>query len=169
MNYDLDLLTLLRQANLPCIACETSYNDSMTYYIESISHAPHKIDSDEVLEALNNNMNEIIICLNVVNKKLNGDIPSSTIGGPLVVDHHLVMAVSQIINSCNFLLTSWVSQCDCPVVVLNRLAYIVWSISCAWNAVLHGDIDSLEDHIALESLAFNGRSKGKGKGDILNS
>jgi hypothetical protein len=94
---------------------------------------------------------DLIACLEVVNRHLNGEIPSACVGtGGRYIGSRVAYAVSAIISDgIEHLLTLASSPASSRSSLL-ALGKDVWRVSCAWEAVLAGDIDSLSEHVAEE-------------------
>jgi hypothetical protein len=153
MNYDLALHTLFRHSNLP-VTDPALDPYGLVYCVSSIQWDSHPPDPREIVATFAKFANEIIECLECINKDINGDLPSSNTGERKVLDTRLVLAVSQIVTDCMFSLISWRLGGNVRESILSGLARATWTVACGWNAILHGDIDSLEEHVALESPFF---------------
>jgi hypothetical protein len=70
------------------------------------------------------------------------------------VDRILSLAVSSIIDDGWKYYLLWKAKNRFSERFLNQLALALWAISCAWVLVLHGDIDSLREHVGYEHIAL---------------
>jgi hypothetical protein len=92
---------------------------------------------------------DIILCLEAVNRHVNGEIPSKTTSKK-EIDRHIVLCVCLIVAYAQEYALFWRKSSRFKQIEIDRLYMLSWEISQAWCAVLHGDIDSLEDGILLE-------------------
>ena len=97
--------------------------------------------------------NEIIDCLESVNRHINGQIPSEGLSKQEQLPRLLVGALSGILMLCldAILVVEQRQGKDSPSAA--RLRKAAWKIECAWNAVLDGDIDNIRQHVQLEENA----------------
>ncbi len=94
-------------------------------------------------EALNAALDDLVAAFVVLNRDLNGDAPSASIGpGRPHVPRSVAVAVSEI----NQLLRRYPGTN--PGVKRG-----VWVVDAAWDAVLAGDVDDLAEHLSLEEHA----------------
>ena len=95
---------------------------------------------------------DLISCLDVVNRHVNGKTPSESFGAEKErrIDRRLTYAVAAVITSGleHFLWLVDDSATDASSAL--ALGKNLWRVSCAWEAVLAGDIDSLPEHVELE-------------------
>jgi|SRR5215210_555629 len=95
---------------------------------------------------------DVISCLDVVNRLLNGETPSASVNGDKErrISRRAAYAVAAIITSsvkyCLWLMDNAAADRSSALAMERNL----WRISCAWEAVLAGDIDSLSEHLELE-------------------
>ncbi len=96
--------------------------------------------------------------LEIVNRGVNGEVPSKTIRRERSIETSLVFAMQDIIHTglewCRFGL----GRDGAAVSESDHEAIVVWAISYCWMAIMHGDIDSLEDDLRAE-LAVRGLSE----------
>ena len=94
---------------------------------------------------------DLIACLEVVNRHLNGETPSASVDtGERYIDSRAAYAVSAVISEGIEHLLALVSSPASNQPLVRALGIDVWRLSCAWEAVLAGDIDSLSEHVELE-------------------
>jgi hypothetical protein len=94
---------------------------------------------------------DIIACLEVVNRHLYGETPSAFVGtSEHYIDPRLAYAVSAIISDGIEQVLTLAGSPAADLAAVLALAKDVWRVSCAWEAVLAGDIDSLSKHVAEE-------------------
>ena len=95
---------------------------------------------------------DLISCLDVVNRHVNGETPSASVGADKErrIDRRLTYAVAAVITSGveHFLWLVDSSATDTSAAL--AVGKDVWRVYCAWEAVLAGDIDSLPEHVELE-------------------
>jgi hypothetical protein len=98
---------------------------------------------------------DLISCLEVVNRHVNGETPSASVGTDKErrIDRRLTYAVAAVITSGveHFLRLVGDSATDDSAAL--GMGKELWRVSCAWEMVLAGDIDSLPEHIKLEEQA----------------
>jgi hypothetical protein len=95
---------------------------------------------------------DLISCLDVVNRHVNGERPSASVGADKKrrIDRRLTYAVAAVITSgVEYLLWS-VEDSATDTSSALAMGKELWRVSCAWEAVLAGDIDSLPEHVELE-------------------
>ncbi len=101
---------------------------------------------------------DLISCLDVVNRHVNGETPSASAGADRErrIDRRLTYAVAAVITSGveHFLWLVDNPATDTSSALL-AMGKELWRVSCAWEAVLAGDIDSLAEHVELEEFARN--------------
>jgi hypothetical protein len=103
---------------------------------------------------------DIIACLEVVNRHLNGETPSASVGtGEQYIDPRAAYAVSVIISDGIEQLLTLAGSPAADLSAVLVLGKDVWRVSCAWEAVLAGDIDSLSEHVAEEEWEGNREPK----------
>lgn len=148
MTYEEALGRLCNHASFPKRPANLKEDESLLYAIWKARNERTDYEMTVLWE-------DVLSCLEAVNKKLNGEKPSATAleDKAIHLDRVLVIAVSTILHQCSqevlfrheHRTADWRSTAN--------LAKQVWRLSCAWDAVLAGDIDSLADHIALEKWA----------------
>jgi hypothetical protein len=96
-------------------------------------------DSSAALDAA---LDDLLAAFAALNRDLNGDVPSASSdpGGELPV--RVAYAVSEIGRMLRKAIPALPSA--------NRAA---WVVDTAWNAVLAGDVDDLDEYVALEGAA----------------
>ena|SRR5215207_250560 len=77
---------------------------------------------------------DLVATLEQLNRELNGDTPSQAITGATEIPREVAYAVSEI---ARMLRDSGAAQ-------------DTWTVETAWNAVLAGDIDDLQQHLKEE-------------------
>jgi len=94
---------------------------------------------------------DIIACLEVVNRHLNEETPSAFVGtSEHYIDPRLAYAVSTIISDGIEQVLALAGSPAANLAAVLALGKDVWRVSCAWEAVLAGDIDSLSKQVAEE-------------------
>ncbi len=93
-------------------------------------------------EALDAALDDLVAAFVVLNRDLNGDAPSASVGPGPHVPRSVAVAVSEI----NQLLRRYPGTN--PGVKRG-----VWVVDAAWDAVLAGDVDDLAEHLSLEEHA----------------
>ena len=95
---------------------------------------------------------DLISCLDVVNRHINGETPSASVGADKErrIDRRLTYAVAAVITSG---VEHFLWSLDDPATDTSSALAMgkdLWRVSCAWEAVVAGDIDSLSEHVELE-------------------
>ena len=147
MDFETARAKLLNHANLTFDLVNAPDEESLLFVLfnsNKLKIAPTKLLSMR---------QEIIECLEVINKKWNGAVPSNTSDGEKEIERYLVNALSQIIHSCWEYFREWQESKLFKAEILNQLSFTAWSISWAWNLVLAGDIDSITEYLEIESMA----------------
>ena len=134
-----DLMCLKRHSGIV-----TAPNHSPRWLADQLREAKDSVDWTDIEPAID----EILGCLASLNKslRLEHQLPGATIS------LELAYTVSGIQSLC------------CKYVILFRratgnekvadhMAFSAWKIACAWDAILAGDIDNLEEHLRLEAMA----------------
>jgi hypothetical protein len=96
---------------------------------------------------------DLISCLDVVNRHINGETPSACVGADKErrIDRRLIYAVAAAITSGVEHFLWLVDSSSTDISAALAMGKEVWRVSCAsWEAVLAGDIDSLTEHVELE-------------------
>ena len=146
MNYETAREKLLNHANLTHGLPHAPDAESLLFVLWNA----HK--SRVVPDNLASMSKDIIDCLEVVNKHWNGAVPSETIDSTKETERHLVYALSQIIHECWQYFREWQELQQFEPLVLQQLSLTVWEISCAWIAVLAGDIDEIAEDVEHERM-----------------
>jgi hypothetical protein len=94
---------------------------------------------------------DLIACLEVVNRQVNVEIPSTSVGGKeQCIDRRVAYAVSAVVSSGIEHLLALTANPLPDQSSVRTLGVDVWRVCCAWEAVLAGDIDSVSEHVELE-------------------
>jgi hypothetical protein len=96
-------------------------------------------------EALDAALGDLVAAFVVLNRDLNGETPSETVGlgsDPPRRVAWAVLAISQLLRD--------------GIGGELATARAVWVVEAAWGAVLDGDIDDIEEHLKLEEEARSG-------------
>jgi hypothetical protein len=88
---------------------------------------------------------DFIAALSQLNVELNGKRPSQAGARATHISREVVYAVAEVVR----LLRDVAGQGDQSAVASDA----AWSIETAWRAVLDGDIDDIDEHVAEESRA----------------
>ena len=146
MEYQRAIDCLVGHANLP-IRTEWGASDLANSFVYSL----FKIDLNKSMACdLESYCNSILECLDVINAELNGTKPSENATPSRPVDRELVLAMSSILDAGWSYHLIWTKRGYFTQDTLDRLAQMLWTVSCAWNLVLHGDIDLLREYIIYE-------------------
>jgi len=148
MDYQSALARLWNHANMPAReVADTATEDSFVYKL-------FKCHADNTEFDIAPYVNDIINCLESVNTGVNGETPSETPIPRPPVDRGLALAISTIINDGWQYHLLWESGDRLRMGFREQLARALWTISCAWVLVLHGDIDSIREYIGYERAAL---------------
>ncbi|HEV2860768.1 MAG TPA: hypothetical protein VGX48_07175 [Pyrinomonadaceae bacterium] len=121
---------------------------------ESFLFAVRKAEKDKSPPALKQLYDDILSCLEAVNRHLNGDRPSEGAAGEnSQLDQSLVYSMWSILHGGWEYHRRWELHGPFERPVRDELALTLWRISCAWGAVFDGDIDSLAGHVRDEEIA----------------
>lgn len=142
MNYEEALKRLANHANMPS-SDEYSPSESLVYRLWESERTG---TTPQIAEAYS----DVITCLEVVNKHLNGAQPSASSELPMLLDSSLVYTLAVLLHSGWEYYVRWNRDQRYGPELLRDLALTCWAISCAWCGVLAGDIDSLSEDILLQ-------------------
>ena len=148
MTYEEAYAKLLNHANLVSLdAGNIAEEDSFLF-------ALWKSGKDRTLPPIDKLYGDILACLEVVNRHLNGDTPSESLTEKASrLDRFLANAMWSITHNGWQYHRRWEFEHVFEQTIVNHLALTLWRISCAWGAVLDGDIDSLPDHVRNEEVS----------------
>jgi hypothetical protein len=143
VDYEQALLRLSHHANLT-----EAQGEGWSSFVGTLFEAK----TAGVVPNLREPADDLIACLDVVNRHVNGETPSASVGGDKErrIDRRLTYAVAAAITSGveRFLWLVGDPATDRSSAL--AMGKDLWRVSCAWEAVLAGDIDSLPEHIELE-------------------
>lgn len=125
-----------------------SYDNSLIVCLQEIKKTGFKKDIDMHLD-------DILDCMRVINRYVNGENPSSSYASVKKIDDTLVLFVTSIINEGLWYYLNFSSSIRYDQKFCKNLAYVLLSIGCAWEGVLHGDIDDIYEYIRLESMSWD--------------
>ena len=116
---------------------------------ESLVFNLWQANRDKIFPSIDKLVRDILNCLEIVNLYLNGSNPSST-SNKKIPDFELVMSISLIITAIQEYELIWQKRLLFEENELKIIRLALWKISQAWCAVLHGDIDSIENELHLQ-------------------
>jgi hypothetical protein len=138
--------------------------------LEKLSHHANLTDAEEegwssfvgalfrakrvgVISDIREPTEDLISCLDVVNRQINGQTPSASVNGEKYqrIERRAAYAVACTINSGVEYFLWLVDNAAADGSAALAMGQNLWRISCAWEAVLAGDIDSLPEHLELMS------------------
>ena len=104
-----------------------------------------------VVSDLREPTDDLISCLDVVNRQINGQTPSAPVSGDKDqrIDRRAAYAVACTLTSGMEYHLWLVDNAAADRSSALAMGKNLWRISCAWEAVLAGDIDSLPEHLDL--------------------
>jgi len=145
---------LYHHANLPS---ESPPSDSLCFLLFSSEGNPKPAN-------LIGAFRDVLECLAELNKIWNGPIPSATTKGNALrqLDRQIVYSVNVIIADAAGYALRRASASNIVAEELQAIVQLAYALSCAWDAVLSGDIDDLGEAVRLEVEA-----KAPGKPNIL--
>lgn len=149
MNYETACERLLNHGNLPHGLSQAPDEESLLFVLWNAHKS--KVAPDNLAAMAK----DIVRCLEVVNKRWNGAVPSETFDSVKEIERCLVSAISQIIHECWQYFREWEETELFEPEFLRQLSLTAWTISCAWNAVLAGDIDDIAKNVEAEKMARN--------------
>jgi flagellin-specific chaperone FliS len=117
---------------------------------DSFLGALREAEKNKIAPQLDSLYDNILECLEVVNRHLN---PPDNVRGTEQIDRSLLNAMSYLLHRAWQHQHQWRVTRTFPEEVTNHLYRIAWRISCAWCAILDGDITSLKEHVPLEEQA----------------
>ena len=143
MDYEQALRRLSRHANLT-----EAEGEGWSSYVGTL----YKARTAGVVPDLRDPTDDLISCLDVVNRHISGETPSASVGADKErrIDRRLTYAVTAAITSGVEQFLSLVDDSATDTSSALAMGKDVWRVSCAWEAVLAGDIDSLPEHVELE-------------------
>jgi hypothetical protein len=143
VDYEQALLRLSHHANLT-----EAEGEGWSSFVGTLFEAK----TAGVVPNLREPTDDLIACLEVVNRHVNGETPSASVGADKErrIDRRLTYAVTAVITSGveHFLWSLDDSATDTSSAL--AMGKDMWRVSCAWEAVFAGDIDSLPEHVELE-------------------
>jgi hypothetical protein len=96
---------------------------------------------------------DILSSLEIVNHALNGAEPSEAVTGKEThVGRGLAYAMWMIIDDGWRFYHRWGAERVFERQTLEQLSRVISGVSCAWGAVLAGDINSVREHVELEGF-----------------
>jgi len=159
MDYQSALAKLWNHANMPTRElAEATAEGSFVYKLYKCNNDRHPFN-------LIVYVNDMIDCLEAINKELNGETPADNPAPRPPVDRGVALAVSSVIHDGWKYHLIWESRNFLHKGSRDQLAQALWAISCAWVLVLHGDIDSIRDYVEYERAALGLGHLGTEEGD----
>ena len=92
---------------------------------------------------------DFLAALSELNRELNGPVPSEAKGGSRDIPRAAAYAVAEVIRMLRD------AESLAAVPERQRMSDAAWAIETSWRAVLAGDIDDLQQHVAEERAARN--------------
>jgi hypothetical protein len=102
-----------------------------------------------VVDNLTSSVTDILECLSQVNHHLF----SSPTGSANAIDRDIAYSVSGIVCLLCELSLKWQQEPHERIDAIQRLLFFLWEINCAWDAVLAGDIEDVQQHLRWETAA----------------
>ncbi|NQV27795.1 MAG: hypothetical protein HQ518_25885 [Rhodopirellula sp.] len=113
------------------------------------------VDLAEIVPLLEPLLCDILDCLEAVNSDWNGAPPSATPFASKTCGREVCLAVSEILH-CGWAAAGCFELSSVRTEEMNtsqrHLVNVMWHISVAWNAILHGDFDNLREMLRNEAL-----------------
>ncbi len=148
MNYETARERLLNHSNLTHGLSHVSDDESLLFVLWNANKS--KIAPSGLAEI----SKDIVTCLEIVNTHWNGAVPSKTLNSPKEIERILVSAISQIVHESWQYFREWQETQLFEPQLLQQLSLTAWTVSCAWNAVLDGDIDEIAKNVEAEEMAW---------------
>jgi len=139
MDYQQAINRLINHANVS-EKTDISEDESLVYHL----WASTRLKKKPIIAPLRK---DLIRCLQAINVQINGEKPSETLASIRSIDEELVVIVSEIIHSCLDFCVIWTKRDLFDEQTRWELQITTWMISFAWNAILAGDIDDIEQEI----------------------
>lgn len=102
-------------------------------------------------------LREVLACLAELNNVWNGAVPSETTRDEAIghLDRQVVYSVNMIISDAiAYALHCTATAPTSRAAEVRTAEQLAFAVSCAWDAVLAGDIDDLREHLLLELEAL---------------
>jgi hypothetical protein len=143
MTYEEAIARVLNHAKLPPL--RKSDVDEETGFL----WLAWKADSTNQIPDVREAYRDLLACLDVINRHLNGAMPSRTNDArKSPPDRLFAYAVSSIVSATLQYYVRWSHKKNLDSATLEQFLVMAMGISCAWDAVLAGDIDSIEASVA---------------------
>ena len=139
MNYQQAINRLINHANIS-EKTDLSEDESLVYHLWTSTRLRRR----PIIAPLRR---DILHCLQTINIQINGHKPSKTMMPTRSIDEELVVIISDIIHSCINFCVIWTKKELFDEQTRWELQLTTWMISFAWNAILAGDIDDIEQEI----------------------
>lgn len=122
---------------------------------ESLGYLLRIADRSATPVALSHAREDILTYLETLNRYLNGEVPSETAAPSKLqsLDRKLVYSVAAIIGDCACFYIRWTRAQRFTRDFREEVAKLCATIASAWEALLAGDVDSIESYLAAEQLA----------------
>jgi hypothetical protein len=143
LSYEQALQRLFHHANLT-----DADEEGWSSFVGSL----FRTKTSAVVPDLREQTDDLISCLDVVNHQVNGQTPSASVNGDdnQHIDRRTAYAVAATLTSGVESFLSLVDNAAADRSSALAMGKNLWRISCDWEAVLAGDIDSLPEHLELE-------------------
>src|ERR1700722_13899251 len=144
MDYSTAVRRLRNHANLPEFQSSSPKEESFGYLLWQAGRKNEPINFDIIYK-------DIISCLETVNLTLNTNTPSKSIKGKTpLIDREISYAISGILAIGSSEYYRLTIQKKFPDIYRSELASILVRIAIAWDLVLAGDIDEIENEVETE-------------------
>jgi len=140
------LLRLQQHSGLPTLDGEVP-DDTLAEFIYRIPHGGRALCLKKIVD-------EIIDCLEILNRRINQE-PGVEFQP---IDRQLMYAVSGIVFACLDKAME-LRQRDEQSAVANDLLSAAWCVQSAWDSLLAGDIENLQQQVASEQWGRDGRGR----------
>jgi hypothetical protein len=97
---------------------------------------------------------DIIDCLDRLNRQVNQEAGAEA--QSRMMDRQIVYAASGIVGACLDKVME-LRRIDAQSAMASDLLGVAWRVQCAWDALVAGDVESLQSHVALEEEARFGK------------
>ncbi len=143
------LLRLQQHAGLPTTGDDIP-RDTLAEFI-------FQTQRGEVVPSLDDIVADIIECLDHLNRQANQEGAGAQAHGRMI-DRQVVYAVSGIVWACLDKALE-LRRTDATSTTASDLLSVAWRVQCAWDALVAGDVESLQSHVLSELEARIGKGR----------
>lgn len=140
---------LYHHANLPS---DSEPGNSLCFLLSRQKREAKPVD----MASLAASFREVFGCLEELNRAWNGPTPSKTTGDRILnhLERRIVYSANAIISDAVAYALQCVGKPNLPTTEIRVAVQVAYALSCAWDEVLAGDIDDLQEAVMLQSEAY---------------